>query len=125
MTCEPGPHPGGASERQGPWTWRSFRSLAEVQVLHSAGDGIVTVALANTLFFALPPGRGPGQGVGLYLALTMAPFAVLSPLVGPWLDRRPGTYRTAIALSAAGRGDGSRCGADQAEVSWSAETTAA
>ncbi|MDQ6727591.1 MAG: MFS transporter [Actinomycetota bacterium] len=73
-----------------------------MQFLHAAGDAIVTVALANTLFFALPLGEARDR-VGLYLALTMAPFAVLSPLVGPWLDRRPGTYRTAIVLAAAGR----------------------
>ncbi len=79
-----------------------FRRLAEVQVLHAAGDGMVAVALANTLFFAVPIGEARDK-VGLYLALTMAPFAVLSPLVGPWLDRRSGTYRFAIILGAGGR----------------------
>ncbi len=79
-----------------------FRRLAEVQVLHAAGDGMVAVALANTLFFAVPIGEARDK-VGLYLALTMAPFAVLSPLVGPWLDRRSGTYRLAIILGAGGR----------------------
>ena len=63
---------------------------------------MVAVALANTLFFAVPIGEARDK-VGLYLALTMAPFAVLSPLVGPWLDRRSGTYRLAIILGAGGR----------------------
>jgi MFS family permease len=86
-----------------PWAWSPFRGLALAQVLHAFGDAIVAVALANTLFFAVPAGEARGK-VALYLALTMAPFAVLSPLVGPWLDRRPGTYRVAILLSAVGRG---------------------
>lgn len=73
------------------------------QVLHALGDAIVAIALANTLFFSVPVGEARDK-VALYLALTMAPFAVLSPLVGPWLDRRPGTYRLAILLSAVGRG---------------------
>ena len=63
---------------------------------------MVAVALANTLFFAVPIGEARDK-VGLYLALTMAPFAALSPLVGPWLDRRSGTYRLAIIFAAGGR----------------------
>ena len=71
-------------------------------MLHAAGDGMVAVALANTLFFAVPLGEARDK-VALYLALTMAPFAVLSPLLGPWLDRRSGGYRVAILTAAAGR----------------------
>jgi hypothetical protein len=63
---------------------------------------MVAVALANTLFFSVPLGEARDK-VGLYLALTMAPFAVLSPLVGPALDRRPGMYRLAIIAAGAGR----------------------
>lgn len=85
-----------------PWSWRPFRRLAEAQVLHAIGDGMVAVALANTLFFAVPLGEARDK-VALYLALTMAPFAVLSPLVGPWLDRRSGAYRMAILIAAGGR----------------------
>ncbi|MDQ4068484.1 MAG: MFS transporter [Actinomycetota bacterium] len=85
-----------------PWAWAPFRRLATAQVLHALGDAIVAIALANTLFFSVPVGEARGK-VALYLALTMAPFAVLSPLVGPWLDRRSGTYRVAIVLAAVGR----------------------
>ena len=70
--------------------------------MHAAGDGMVAVALANTLFFAVPLGEARDK-VALYLAITMAPFAVLSPLLGPWLDRRSGGYRVAILAAAAGR----------------------
>ena len=71
-----------------PWSWPPFRRLAEAHVLHAVGDGMVAVALANTLFVAVLLGEARDK-VALYLALTMAPFAVLSPLVGPWLDRGP------------------------------------
>lgn len=76
--------------------------MAQVQSLHAAGDAAVTVALANTLFFAVPVGEARDK-VGLYLVLTMAPFALLSPVVGPLLDRWRSSYRVAIALSAGGR----------------------
>ncbi len=93
----------GEGAHDSPWAWAPFRRLAMAQVLHSLGDAIVAIALANTLFFSVPLGEARDK-VGLYLALTMAPFAVLSPLVGPWLDRRSGTYRVAIVLAAVGRG---------------------
>ncbi|HUR77555.1 MAG TPA: MFS transporter [Acidimicrobiales bacterium] len=80
----------------------AFRRLAAVQALHAAGDAMVAVALANTLFFNVPIGEARDK-VGLYLLLTMTPFAVLSPLVGPALDRRRGAYRVGILISAAGR----------------------
>ena len=70
--------------------------------MHGVGDAMVAVALANTLFFNVPIGEARDK-VGLYLALTMTPFAVLSPLVGPWLDRRRGAYRLGILLSGVGR----------------------
>lgn len=83
-------------------TWVPFRRLAETQLAHALGDGMVAVALANTLFFAAPIGEARDK-VALYLAITMTPFALLSPVIGPWLDRRRGGYRFAILLSTAGR----------------------
>ncbi len=80
----------------------AFRRLAVVQAIHAAGDALVAVALANTLFFDVPIGEARDK-VGLYLVLTMTPFAVLSPLVGPALDRRRGAYRIGILVSAGGR----------------------
>ena len=41
--------------------------------------------------------------MGLYLLLTMAPFAVLSPIIGPFIDRRRGARRLTIFLACAGR----------------------
>jgi len=83
-------------------TWIPFRRLAESQLAHAAGDGMIAIALANTLFFAAPIGEARDK-VALYLAVTMTPFAVLSPVIGPWLDRRRGGYRIAIIASTAGR----------------------
>ena len=80
----------------------AFRRLAVVQAFHGVGDAMVAVALANTLFFNVPIGEARDK-VGLYLVLTMTPFAVLSPLVGPWLDRRRGAYRLGILVSGIGR----------------------
>ena len=74
----------------------AFRRLVSVQALHAAGDAMVAVALANTLFFSVRPGEARDK-VGLYLLITMTPFAVLSPLVGPALDRRRGTLARELA----------------------------
>ncbi|MFD0657701.1 MFS transporter [Thermocatellispora tengchongensis] len=60
--------------------------LIELSAAHAAGDALVTVALAGTLFFGLPVDQARGQVV-LYLLITMAPFAVVAPFVGPVLDR--------------------------------------
>ena len=79
-----------------------FKRLGLAQLAHAAGDALVTVALADSLFFAVPIGEAR-QTVALYLALTMAPFAVLSPLVAPWLDRFRGSLRASIAIGMVGR----------------------
>jgi len=98
----PPAHAPGTGARAPSWRWRAFRRLLETQAAHAAGDVLVAVALANTVFFSVPLGEARAR-VALYLALTMTPFAVLSPLVGPWLDRRPGSYRVAIVAAMAGR----------------------
>src|SRR5262245_31017113 len=85
-----------------PWRWRAFRRLTEAQLAHAAGDVLVAIALADTIFFSVPLGEARSK-VALYLLLTIAPFAVLSPMIGPWLDRRPGSYRVAIVAAMVGR----------------------
>jgi hypothetical protein len=79
-----------------------FRRLLQVQAAHAAGDALVALALVNTLFFNVPLGEARDK-VALYLLLTMTPFALLSPLVGPLLDRFRGSYRFAIIAAALGR----------------------
>ena len=67
-----------------------------------AGDTLVALALAGSLFFAISPDAARSK-VALYLLLTMAPFAVIAPLVGPWIDRAQGGRRTMVLISAAAR----------------------
>lgn len=60
--------------------------LIELTAGGSAGDAFVAVALAGTLFFSTSVEQARGR-VALALVVTMAPFAVLAPLIGPMLDR--------------------------------------
>jgi MFS family permease len=70
--------------------------LIELHAVNGAGDVMITVALASTVFFAVPTDEARGR-VALYLAITMAPFTVLAPVVGPLLDRLPHGRRAAMA----------------------------
>ncbi|MFD7662949.1 MFS transporter [Streptomyces sp. NPDC059788] len=70
--------------------------LIELHAVNSAGDMLITVALASTVFFSVPTDQARGR-VALYLAVTMAPFALLAPVVGPLLDRLPHGRRAAMA----------------------------
>ncbi len=54
--------------------------------LAGAGDAFVAISLAGSLFFSVSPDASRQQ-VLLYLLVTMAPLAVLAPLVGPAVDR--------------------------------------
>jgi predicted MFS family arabinose efflux permease len=54
--------------------------------ISAAADSCVTISLAGSLFFSLSPDASRQQ-VLLYLLVTMAPLAVLAPLVGPTVDR--------------------------------------
>ena len=78
-------------------------ALISVHALHAAGDALVAVALAGTLFFNVPLGEAR-TGVALYLLLTMLPFALLVPVAGPVLDRFPHGRRTVLAVTTGGRG---------------------
>ena len=69
--------------------------LMEMHAFSTAGDAAVAVALAGTLFFQVPTGEARGQ-VAQFLALTMLPFAVVAPLIGPFLDRYRRGRRWAI-----------------------------
>jgi len=75
--------------------------LIELHAFNAAGDAAVAVSLAGTLFFA-QPGEARGQ-VALFLGLTMLPFAVVAPLLGPFLDRFSHGRRWAIGATMATR----------------------
>ncbi|GAB3112197.1 MFS transporter [Streptomyces calidiresistens] len=70
--------------------------LIEVHAVHSMGDMLITMALASTIFFSVPTDEARGR-VALYLAVTMAPFVLLAPVIGPLLDRIPHGRRAAMA----------------------------
>jgi MFS family permease len=61
-------------------------TLIEMTAASGAADAFVTVALAGTIFFSTSVDQARGKVV-LFLIITMAPFAVLAPFIGPWLDR--------------------------------------
>jgi MFS family permease len=71
--------------------------------LAAAGDAFVSVSLAGSLFFNVSP-NASRQQVLLYLLVTMAPLAVLSPLVGPAIDRFRGSQRYVAASFYVARG---------------------
>src|SRR6476469_9069787 len=81
-----------------PFAVSPFTRLARVHAFSVATDTLVTVSLAGTLFFSIPSGAARDK-VALYLLLTMAPFAVVAPLVGPAIDRIRGGRRFMVILA--------------------------
>jgi Major Facilitator Superfamily len=77
-----------------------FTRLARTHALLVSGDTLVALALAGSLFFSIDPSAARWR-VGLYLLLTMAPFAIVSPLIGPALDRAAGGRRLVVIVSGA------------------------
>lgn len=82
---------GGAGET-------GLAKLIELHAVSAAGDALIAVSLAGTLFFGVPTGEARGK-VALYLLITMAPFAVVAPILGPMLDRFRHGRRGAIGGS--------------------------
>ena len=74
--------------------------LIEMHTFNTAGDAAVAISLAGTLFFQVPTGEARGQ-VALFLGLTMLPFAIVAPLIGPFLDRFSHGRRWAIGSTMA------------------------
>ncbi len=89
------------SER-GAFVVSPFVRLSRVHGLSAAGDAMIAVALAGSLFFSIDPSAARWR-VGLYLGLTIAPFALVSPLIGPALDRARGGRRMMMVLMNAAR----------------------
>ena len=105
---------GGATGRAAGFTFRQARRathaegagdsglsrLIELHAFNAAGDAAVAISLAGTLFFQVPTGEARGQ-VALFLGLTMLPFAIVAPLIGPFLDRFSHGRRWAIGTTLA------------------------
>jgi hypothetical protein len=79
-----------------------FGRLMAYQATGAAGDALVALALAGSLFFSVPAADARGR-VALYLLLTVAPFAVVSPLLARFLDGSRGGLRAVMVTAAAGR----------------------
>src|SRR5438309_1108280 len=102
------------SRLQATWTWATgpvvrmwhshdpLDAYALVHMAGAAGDALVALALADSVFFSLKPGAARTH-VALYLGLTMAPLAVAGPLLVPLLDRGRSRMRATTS------GDGGAC----------------
>ena len=79
-----------------------FRRLAESHAGSVAGDTVVAIALAGTLFFSVPSADARSN-VALYLIITLAPFAVIGPFLGRFFERFPAAYRGGLIFSSVAR----------------------
>ncbi|WP_297008781.1 MFS transporter [uncultured Corynebacterium sp.] len=77
-------------------------ALMYATIANFAVDAVLAVSLAGTLFFSATTGESRGS-VAAYLLVTIAPFAVLAPVIGPLLDRIRTGRRLAMSLTFAGR----------------------
>ncbi|WBB96490.1 MULTISPECIES: MFS transporter [unclassified Solwaraspora] len=76
--------------------------LFDLHAASCAGDTLITIGLAGTIFFSAPLGEARSS-VALYLLVTMVPFALLAPVVGPVLDHFRHGRRYALATTMLGR----------------------
>ena len=79
-----------------------FARLAAVHTVAAAGDAFLTAALAGSLFFTASVGEARGKTI-LYLCFTMAPFALIAPVIGPFLDRSRGGRKLMVFATCVGR----------------------
>lgn len=69
--------------------------LTVVHCVHSAAEAFFTVSLAGSIFFSVSPDAARPR-VLLFLVLALAPFLVMSPLIGPVVDRVRGGLAAAM-----------------------------
>ena len=80
-----------------------FTRFGRTHGLGAMSDAMLAVALAGSIFFSIDPDAARWR-VALYLVLTIAPFAVVTPLLGPLVDRVRGGRRGMIMTSILVRG---------------------
>jgi MFS family permease len=92
--------PGGGWQalRSGGAAIDPFSRLARTHAASAGGDALLAIGLAGSLFFSISP-EAARTRVALYLLLTMAPFAVVAPILGPMIDRHRGGRRSMVILS--------------------------
>src|SRR6476469_809795 len=78
-------------------------SLTYATMLNYASDAAMAVALANTLFFSAADANSSKGKVALYLLITIAPFALVAPVIGPMLDRIQRGRRLAMCGTSIGQ----------------------
>ena len=61
------------------------------------GEAALAVSLADSLFLSISPDAARSKVI-LFLAISLAPFAVLAPIIGPYIDRLPGGRRITVCL---------------------------
>ncbi len=93
--------PSGRDPRR-PWALSPFSRLARAHAASVSGDALFAIGLAGSVFFSLDFNSARWR-VALYLVLTIAPFAVAAPLIGPAIDRIKGGRRWIIVGSLASR----------------------
>ncbi|MEY3805913.1 MAG: hypothetical protein RIR69_725 [Actinomycetota bacterium] len=62
-----------------------------------AGEAAMAIALADSLFLSISPDAARTK-VLLFLAISMAPFAIVAPFVGPFIDRIRGGQRMVVII---------------------------
>ncbi|MBL8932122.1 MAG: MFS transporter [Kineosporiaceae bacterium] len=90
-----GTHAGGAGES-------GLARMIELHMVSSAADAMVVTALASTIFFAVPTEQARSQVI-TSLLVTMVPFSLLAPLIGPLLDRVRHGRRIALGVTMGAR----------------------
>ncbi|MEO8291964.1 MAG: hypothetical protein ABI635_02395 [Actinomycetota bacterium] len=81
--------------------WKSDRPLDAYALAHftsAAGDALIAIALADSVFFSLPVDQAKVK-VALYLGLTMLPLALAGPLLVIPLDRAGPRRATSLAAA--------------------------
>ena len=78
-------------------------TLVELTAVASIADAFIAVSLAGTIFFSSSVTEARGK-VALFLLITMAPFALLAPVIGPALDRMQQGRKYLLAGTLVARG---------------------
>nr|WP_221379735.1 MFS transporter [Actinoplanes polyasparticus] len=92
----------GTARARGAANEQGMIRLFDLHALSCAGDTLIAIGLAGTIFFNVPLGEARSK-VALYLLITMVPFALLAPVVGPLLDHFRHGRRYALAVTMLGR----------------------
>ncbi|HET7801265.1 MAG TPA: MFS transporter, partial [Humibacillus xanthopallidus] len=88
-------HAGGAGES-------GLARMTELHASHTAGDTVMMLALAGILYLNPQTAQARSQ-VAAFLLMTMVPFVLLAPFIGPLLDRFSHGRRWAIGTTTAVR----------------------